>query len=152
MTQGNNKSKIKDAAYLQKENDAYNALVAAGYRPQGMDLKTNMVVIMKIERGNTNDEHREIWYFEDWQTAETELLEHSMYETFKKYAVSAKSVEDFCYRYHRRGAYHDRGADYMACDLARHLREFERDGMTCIPQGLSTTGDVVAYYGAEVTV
>ena len=73
----------------------------------------------------------------------------SLYEKFKKYAVSADSVKDFCNRYHRRSAYHDRGAEYMECDLQDHIKEFEKYGYTIIPQGSSTTGDVVAYYGKE---
>jgi hypothetical protein len=73
----------------------------------------------------------------------------SIYETFKKFAVPADSVEDFCNKYHRRGAYHDRGAEYMAFDLKDHIDEFERNGMTFIPHSSSTTGNIVAYYGAE---
>lgn len=69
------------------------------------------------------------------------------YEIFKKYAVSAESVEDFCNRYHRRGAFHDRGAEYMEADIEAHKKEFEKCGFTIIPKGSSTTGDNVAYYG-----
>lgn len=73
----------------------------------------------------------------------------SIYESFKKYAVVADSVEDFCDKYHRRGAYHDRGKDYMQADLLDHIAEFNRNGFTFIPQGTSTTGNIVAYYGKE---
>lgn len=73
----------------------------------------------------------------------------SLYEKFKRCAVPAESVEDFCNKYHRRGAYHERGADYMECDLRSHIEEFEKYGYTIIPQGSSTTGDVVAYYGKD---
>ena len=73
----------------------------------------------------------------------------SLYEKFKKYAVAADSVEDFCNRYHRRSAYHDRGSEYMEYDLQDHIKELEKYGYTIIPQGSSTTGDVVAYYGKE---
>lgn len=73
----------------------------------------------------------------------------SQYETFKKYAMPAESVEDFCLKYHRRGAYHDRGADYMEYDLQDHKKELEKYGFTIIPKGSSTTGYVVAYYGGK---
>ena len=69
------------------------------------------------------------------------------FKAFQKYAVEAKSLEDFCDRYHRRGAYHDRGEEYMKADYEDHKKELERDGFTFIPQGSSTTGDVVSYYG-----
>lgn len=69
-----------------------------------------------------------------------------MYQKFKKYAIPADSLEDFCLKYHKRSAYHDRGADYMAEDLASHKKDLERDGYTIIPRGSSTTGDIAAYY------
>ncbi len=71
----------------------------------------------------------------------------TLYEAFKKYSVPADSVEDFCLKYHRRGAFHDRGKDYMDYDLRDHEKEFEKWGFTFIPQGSSTTGCVAAYYG-----
>lgn len=66
---------------------------------------------------------------------------------FKKYAVEADSLEDFCDRYHRSVAYHDRGAEYMKVDYEDHKKEMERDGFTFIPMHDSTTGRVVSYYG-----
>ena len=69
------------------------------------------------------------------------------YEAFQKYAVKADSLQDFCARYHRRGAYHDRGEEYMQADYESHRADMERDGFTIIPQGSSTTGGVVSYYG-----
>lgn len=69
------------------------------------------------------------------------------YVEFQKYAVQANSLLDFCDRYHRRGAYHDRGAEYMQFDYEDHKKELERDGFTFIPGGSSTTGDIVSYYG-----
>lgn len=69
------------------------------------------------------------------------------YKAFLKYNVKAESLEDFCDRYHRRGAYHERGEEYMRCDYEDHKKELERDGFTIIPQGSSSTGDVVSYYG-----
>ena len=73
----------------------------------------------------------------------------SLYEKFKKYAMPAESIEDFCLKYHSRRAYHDRGKDYMECDLESHKEEFERYGYTFIPSHDSTTGDIVAYYGRK---
>lgn len=73
----------------------------------------------------------------------------NMYKAFKKYAVQADNVEDFCNKYHRHGAYLDRGNDYMQDDLQSHIKEFQEHGYTIIPQGSSTTGDIVAYYGNQ---
>lgn len=69
------------------------------------------------------------------------------FKAFQKYAVEAKSLEDFCDKYHRRGAYHDRGEDYMKADYETHKKDMERDGFTIIPHHSSTTGGVVSYYG-----
>ena len=78
-----------------------------------------------------------------------EVFKTELYEVFKKDAVPADSVEDFCLKYHRRSAYHDRGKDYMECDLKSHKEELEKYGYTIIPGSSSTTGDVVAYYGKD---
>lgn len=69
------------------------------------------------------------------------------YVAFQKYAVKADNLRDFCDRYHRPGAYHDRGEEYMEYDYEGHKKEMEREGFTFIPQGSSTTGGVVSYYG-----
>lgn len=69
------------------------------------------------------------------------------YVAFQKYAVKADSLEEFCDLYHRRGAYHDRGEEYMKADYEDHKKEMERDGFTFIPMHDSTTGYVVSYYG-----
>ena len=74
----------------------------------------------------------------------------TLYEIFKKNAVQADSIEDFCNKYHRRGAFHDRGDEYMKADIEDHKKEFETYGYTIIPHGTSTTGEVVAYYGKEI--
>lgn len=71
----------------------------------------------------------------------------TLYERFKKYEVKAESLREFCDLYHRRGAYHDRGEEYMQFDYESHKEELERCGYTIIPQGSSTTGGVVSYYG-----
>ena len=69
------------------------------------------------------------------------------YVAFQKYAVKASSLEEFCDRYHRPDAYHDRGEEYMKVDYESHKKDMEREGFTIIPYGSSTTGDVVSYYG-----
>ena len=71
----------------------------------------------------------------------------SLFEKFKKYEVKADSIEDFCNRYHIRGALHDMGEDYMQADIESHKEEFAIYGYTIIPHSSSTTGDIVAYYG-----
>lgn len=73
---------------------------------------------------------------------------YSQYESFKKYEVKpCESLKEFCDTYHRRGAYHDRGEDYMKCDYESHKKDMEVYGFTFIPKGSSTTGDNVSYYG-----
>jgi hypothetical protein len=37
----------------------------------------------------------------------------------------------------------------MEYDIADHKKEFEENGYTIIPQGSSTNGDVVSYYGKQ---
>lgn len=69
------------------------------------------------------------------------------YVAFQKYAVKASSLEEFCDKYHRPGAYHDRGEEYMKADYESHKKDMEREGFTIIPQGSSTTGGIVSYYG-----
>ena len=71
----------------------------------------------------------------------------TLYEKFKKYQLPADSIEDFCMKYHKRSAYHDRGKEYMDCDLASHKEDLEKDGYTIIPGSSSATGDIVSYYG-----
>ena len=76
-----------------------------------------------------------------------ELKDEIFKMEMREYEVKAKNIKDFCDRYHARSAYHDRGADYMACDLQSHEEEFEEYGFAMIPQGSSTTGDIVTFFG-----
>jgi hypothetical protein len=71
----------------------------------------------------------------------------NLYYLMREYAVQAKSVEEFCDKYHSRNAYHDRGEEYMNFDLQDHIKEFKEYGYTIIPQGSSTTGGIVSFYG-----
>jgi predicted GNAT family acetyltransferase len=73
----------------------------------------------------------------------------NLYEAFKKYAVQTNSIEDFCNKYHSHVAYLDRGKGYMKYDLQSHIKEFKENGYSIIPQGSSTTGDIIAYYGNQ---
>ena len=65
---------------------------------------------------------------------------------FKHCRVAADNVADFLERYYLRDRYHGRGADYAACVLASHERDFERQGYTIISRHESVTGQVVAYF------
>lgn len=69
------------------------------------------------------------------------------YKAFLKYAVKADSLQEFCDLYHRQGAYHDRGEEYMKADYESHKKDMERDGFTFIPASSTTTGYVMSYYG-----
>jgi len=72
-----------------------------------------------------------------------------LFEIMKKYAVKAESIEDFCNKYHRRAAYHERGTEYMKDDLLFHIEEIDKYGYAMIPAGSTTTGDNVTFYGAD---
>lgn len=69
------------------------------------------------------------------------------YEKFKKYKVTADSLDDFFEKWHRPGSVTDfnREADY-----ATHKAELEKDGYTWIPANDSITGQIVSYYEAEM--
>jgi hypothetical protein len=71
------------------------------------------------------------------------------YELMKEYEVQAESVKDFCEKYHSHKAYHDRGAEYMEYDLKSHEKEYKENGYTLIPQGSSSTGEPVSFYGLQ---
>ena len=73
----------------------------------------------------------------------------SIFETMKKYEVVAESVEDFCNRYHQRSKFHDRGEEFMQCDIESHKKDLEKYGYTLIPKGTSVTGENVTYYGRK---
>ena len=73
-------SLIKDREYLGAENDAYNALVAKGYTPQGADAGFKTVCVMKFEHpeyaGNPAKEGKcEVYHFKNWQEASAQLNE-----------------------------------------------------------------------------
>lgn len=70
-----------------------------------------------------------------------------MYNTFKKYEVKCNSLKEFCEKYHRLNAWHNRTADYREADYLSHKEDMEKYGFTFIPKLDSITGGVVSYYG-----
>ncbi len=78
----------------------------------------------------------------------------SLYEHFKKYTVEAISVEDFCERYYKPRAYHDRtgpnwdydGQNYKDVVINSHKENINEYGYTYITHHDSITGQTVAYY------
>jgi hypothetical protein len=74
----------------------------------------------------------------------------SYYETFKKYAVPADSVQDFLNRYHKKSSYTGRGEEYAKCVLKSYQEEFKKYGFCFTSHHDSVTGEVVAFYGKEV--
>lgn len=63
----------------------------------------------------------------------------ALYEKFKKFAVEAESLRDFCDRYHN--------YEYSETDYKMHKFDMEKDGYTIIDHWDSVTGEVVSYYG-----
>lgn len=57
---------------IQKENAAYDALVAAGYLPQGRNCKGKCVV--KIPDGHNEHGFLAVWEFNSWQDAADHLI------------------------------------------------------------------------------
>lgn len=71
-------SLIKDQEYLSAENDAYDALIAKGYTPQGADKGFKTVCVMKFEHpeyaGNPSKQGKcEVLHFKNWQEASEQL-------------------------------------------------------------------------------
>lgn len=67
-----------------------------------------------------------------------------MYNKFKKYAVRAESLKEFCEVYHRPGKITDFNREE---DYENHKRELQKYGFTFIPASTSITGQHVSYYG-----
>lgn len=61
-------------SYIEHENKAYDELIKKGYTPQGIDKHFKNVDIVKIENENTNNERRSWFSFENWQTANKNLI------------------------------------------------------------------------------
>lgn len=73
----------------------------------------------------------------------------SLYETFKRYQVSAASVEEFRQRYTKPDRYARRGPEYVAVILQSAHEALEKYGYTIISRHDSITGEVVAYYAEK---
>ena len=68
----------------------------------------------------------------------------TLFENFKKYAVCAESLSEFCETWHKPGILtaFNREDDYKG-----HKADMEKYGYTIIPASSSATGRIVSYYG-----
>lgn len=73
----------------------------------------------------------------------------SLYETFKRYQVSAASAEEFRQRYTKPDRYARRGPEYVVVVLQSAHEALEKYGYTIISRHDSITGEVVAYYAEQ---
>lgn len=73
----------------------------------------------------------------------------SSYEVFKKYAVSANSLEDFLEKYTKHDRHAGRGEDYVFIRIKSHQEDIDKYGFTFITHHDSKTGETVSYYPAE---
>ena len=62
------------AEYMQAENEAYDRIVGAGFRPQGYDFEKKKVCVLSVVNEHTSSEVRKFYYFECWQEACEELV------------------------------------------------------------------------------
>ena len=69
-------------------------------------------------------------------------LKCDIFQRFKRYAVEADSLRDFCERYHLPGKVENKEADYQT-----HKEDLLHDGFTLIPPGSSSLTSWAAYYG-----
>ncbi|MBU5332067.1 hypothetical protein KQI61_07635 [Anaerocolumna aminovalerica] len=67
-------STLHQRDYIEAENNAHDQLISNGYLPQGMTKDFKKVVVFKIENQHTNNEKREIFYFQNWQEAAETLI------------------------------------------------------------------------------
>lgn len=70
----------------------------------------------------------------------------NLYDVFKKYRVSASSIEDFRQRYTKPDRYAQRGPEYVAAVLQSAREDLDKYGFSIISSHDSITGEVVAYY------
>ena len=77
-------------------------------------------------------------------------MKKNLKEQFLEYAVKAKSVKDFCEKYHKHSAFHERGKDYMDFDIKSHIKDLNEDGYTIIPPSSSITGDIISFFGKKL--
>lgn len=70
----------------------------------------------------------------------------NLYDVFKKYRVSASSIEDFRQRYTKPDRYAQRDPEYVAAVLQSAREDLDKYGFSIISSHDSITGEVVAYY------
>ena len=70
----------------------------------------------------------------------------SLFESYKKYAVQAESLEDFLERYTQPRAHAERGEEYVQARIEAHREDIEKHGFTFITRHDSTYGRDVSYY------
>lgn len=68
------------------------------------------------------------------------------YESFKKYRVEAKSIEDFLQKYTKHKQHYSRGKEYAQIRIEAHQDYINKYGFTFITHHDSVTGEIVAYY------
>ena len=71
---------------------------------------------------------------------------YNAYESFKKYQVEAKSVEDFLQKFYKPQRYTGRGLDYATILLHSYETDVKEQGFCIISHHDNVTGRVVAYY------
>lgn len=69
-----------------------------------------------------------------------------LHDAFRKYRVSASSIDDFRQRYTKPDRYAQRGPEYVAAVLQSAREDLEKYGFSIISSHDSITGEVVAYY------
>ena len=68
-------STLNQREYLQAEHNAHEALLKAGYLPQGYDFKTKDIVVFKRVNEHKRDEHTDVMHFKNWQYAKDCLVD-----------------------------------------------------------------------------
>lgn len=77
------------------------------------------------------------------------MKKNRSYNNFKKYAVSAVSLEDFLERYTKPKAHKERGAGYVAARIQSHQEHIDKYGFTFITHHDSKCGETVSYYPTD---
>jgi|GEM_PF-1291307 len=72
-----------------------------------------------------------------------------VYESFKKYAVPATSVEDFCARYHKSFADNQFGIEQREACLKSYTSDLEKLGFAMIPNSSTISGKYEVWYGND---
>lgn len=59
--------------WIAAENKAHDELVKNGFTPSCRTMDFKKVIVMKIENEHQHNEHREVFYFDNWQEAKASL-------------------------------------------------------------------------------